>query len=461
MSPRRKFLAQLGQAGAALLATSWLGSIGYAAAARGPARVVVRPARFREPFDRRLFGSFLEHLGRAVYTGVYEPGSPLADAKGFRTDVIADLERLRVPIMRYPGGNFVSGYNWLDGVGPKTQRPTVLERAWNSLETNQFGTNEFIAIWRCFLFLARLVLLTSPAAASLPARELRVVRSRPDRGNAEWLAGRVRCARCGVATTNPWPTEEDLERAYAAGTAPRPAASPARGTGCCVARGPPWSSGCRPWRHPGGCWTWGRATAPWSRPSAPPAAMRRVSSGWPPGRTWSTRPVRARGDWAAIVFWHSLEHLRDPGEALAQAARLLAPGGVLVVAIPDSGSLQARAFGDRWLALDLPRHLVHVPASALEERLRSLGLRVGRVSHLRGGQVVFGWAHGLVGMLPGKPSLYDAIRRPEAREQALAPGRRLAVLAAGALSLPFAAAASAAEVALRRGGTVYVEAERA
>jgi len=75
---------------------------------------------------------------------VYQPDSPLADANGFRTDVIAEVQRLGVPIIRYPGGNFVSGYHWLDGVGPKEQRPTVLDRAWNSLETNQFGTNEFI-----------------------------------------------------------------------------------------------------------------------------------------------------------------------------------------------------------------------------------------------------------------------------------------------------------------------------
>ncbi len=94
--------------------------------------------------DRRLLGSFLEHLGRAVYTGVFEPGSPLADKQGYRTDVLAAVRELGVPIMRYPGGNFVSGYHWQDGVGPKDQRPTVLERAWNSLETNRFGTNEFL-----------------------------------------------------------------------------------------------------------------------------------------------------------------------------------------------------------------------------------------------------------------------------------------------------------------------------
>src|SRR4030095_6545306 len=101
-------------------------------------------SRIRADLDRRLLGAFLEHLGRAIYTGVYEPGSKLADAKGFRKDVLAELRTLQVPIMRYPGGNFVSGYNWLDGVGPKDKRQTVLERAWNSLETNQFGTNEFI-----------------------------------------------------------------------------------------------------------------------------------------------------------------------------------------------------------------------------------------------------------------------------------------------------------------------------
>ena len=130
---RRLFLEGLGKAGAALLASTSLGRAAYAAS--GPARAVLSRGRYRSELDRRLLGAFLEHLGRAIYTGVYEPGSPLADANGFRTDVIAEVKGLGVPIMRYPGGNFVSGYNWLDGVGPKDKRPTVLERAWNSLET--------------------------------------------------------------------------------------------------------------------------------------------------------------------------------------------------------------------------------------------------------------------------------------------------------------------------------------
>jgi alpha-N-arabinofuranosidase len=144
IASRRKFLAQLGYSSAVLAAGSWLGGIGYAQTTRNTARAVINQARYHAELDRRLFGSFLEHLGRAVYTGVYEPGSKLADEKGFRKDVITAVKQLGVTIMRYPGGNFVSGYHWLDGVGPKDKRPTVLERAWNSLETNQFGTNEFI-----------------------------------------------------------------------------------------------------------------------------------------------------------------------------------------------------------------------------------------------------------------------------------------------------------------------------
>jgi alpha-N-arabinofuranosidase len=144
VSDRRRFLSTLGRAGALAATASSFDLIGYAQAGRGPARAFIAPAAAGADFDRRLLGSFLEHLGRAIYTGVFEPGSPLADTKGFRADVAGAVKELGVPIVRYPGGNFVSGYNWLDGVGPKAQRPTVLERAWNSLESNQFGTNEFV-----------------------------------------------------------------------------------------------------------------------------------------------------------------------------------------------------------------------------------------------------------------------------------------------------------------------------
>ncbi len=96
--------------------------------------------------DRRIFGGFLEHMGRAVYEGVYDPGSAHADADGYRTDVLDALRRLAMPVMRYPGGNFVSGYHWEDGVGPRADRPTVRDLAWQSIETNEFGTEEFLTL---------------------------------------------------------------------------------------------------------------------------------------------------------------------------------------------------------------------------------------------------------------------------------------------------------------------------
>jgi alpha-N-arabinofuranosidase len=96
--------------------------------------------------DKRLYGSFIEHLGRAVYTGIYEPGHPAADSNGFRNDAAELVKELDVSVIRYPGGNFVSGYNWEDGVGPKESRPIRLDLAWSTKETNRFGTNEF-AMW--------------------------------------------------------------------------------------------------------------------------------------------------------------------------------------------------------------------------------------------------------------------------------------------------------------------------
>jgi alpha-N-arabinofuranosidase len=95
--------------------------------------------------DERIFGGFLEHLGRAVYEGVYDPGNPRSDAQGFRTDVLEALRSLRMPVVRYPGGNFVSNYDWRHGVGPREQRPRRPDFAWHTTETNQFGTDEFLA----------------------------------------------------------------------------------------------------------------------------------------------------------------------------------------------------------------------------------------------------------------------------------------------------------------------------
>jgi alpha-N-arabinofuranosidase len=98
------------------------------------------------PVDPRIFGGFLEHVGRAVYEGVYDPGSKHADLNGYRKDVLKSLERLGFTVMRYPGGNFASGYHWMDGVGPRSARPVVRELASLSIEPNLFGTDEFIRL---------------------------------------------------------------------------------------------------------------------------------------------------------------------------------------------------------------------------------------------------------------------------------------------------------------------------
>jgi alpha-N-arabinofuranosidase len=95
--------------------------------------------------DRRLFGSFVEHMGRCVYTGIYEPGHPTADARGFRGDVLELVRELGPTIVRYPGGNFVSGYRWEDGIGPAENRPRRLDLAWHSIEPNDVGVDEFVA----------------------------------------------------------------------------------------------------------------------------------------------------------------------------------------------------------------------------------------------------------------------------------------------------------------------------
>jgi hypothetical protein len=279
--------------------------------------------------------------------------------------------------------------------------------------------------------------------------------------NASRLRARTVCGRCGVATTDPMPTEAELDRAYAT-----------------------W------YRPPGGRFIWpgdrvlrqsrGRLAHRLDR-IAPPGPVLDVGAG--DGalldalkargraavgleRTADRPDVRAAeiyeidGDWAGVVFWHTLEHLREAGPALKHAAGLLGPGGTLVIAMPNADSIQARVFGDRWFALDPPLHIVHVRARALITRLRELGLSVERVSHLRGGHCVFGWLYGFLGLLPGHPDLYDAIRRPQARRAEISAGRRAIALGTATALLPVAALCAAGEAAARRGGSVYVEARR-
>ena len=108
------------------------------------ARFTLDPAFAVGAVDRRLFGTFVEHLGRCVYTGIYEPNHPTADEHGFRRDVLELARELGVTIVRYPGGNFVSAYDWEDGIGPREDRPTRLDLAWRSVEANEVGTDEFM-----------------------------------------------------------------------------------------------------------------------------------------------------------------------------------------------------------------------------------------------------------------------------------------------------------------------------
>lgn len=279
----------------------------------------------------------------------------------------------------------------------------------------------------------------------------------------EHLPGRIRCARCGVATTSPWPGDEQLAEAYAVWY--RPAAGRFSGVGDKVLRrtrsalarrlnrvlpqGPVLDVGAGD----------GTLVDAFRRRGREAVGVDPYSSGTHP----HVRDVEFEdmtGSWSAVIFWHSLEHVRRPVAALRHAADLVVPGGVLVVAVPNAASLQARLFRDRWLALDLPRHLVHISPPALLSQIEALGFRVERVSCLRGGQVVFGWLHGLVGSLPGHPDLYDAIRRSEARQAAQSPAVRVYALTAAAAALPLALAGTAVEVARRSAGTIYVEARR-
>ena len=185
--------------------------------------------------------------------------------------------------------------------------------------------------------------------------------------------GRIRCAACGAATIDPWPTDEELSGAYGAWYRPesgrrfgvlgdellrRTRGSLAARLDAIAPPGPVLDVGAGDGTLIDALARRGRAATGLER-----AAAR---------EDLRHEPIEEMdGEWAAVVFWHSLEHLPAPGEAIRHAARLLAPGGVVVVAVPDGGSLQARAFGDRWLHLDRPRHLVHLTGARAHLRPRA------------------------------------------------------------------------------------------
>jgi SAM-dependent methyltransferase len=282
----------------------------------------------------------------------------------------------------------------------------------------------------------------------------------PPARRPEWHV--VACPTCGVGVTRPWPTDAQLAQAYAAY---RPASGRFGG---------PTEALLRATRS---------RLAHRIDEIAPPGAVLDVGAGdgtlldalhrrgrLATGLERDVRDARMRDldpwelpedeRYAAIVCWHALEHLREPGRALHALTARLDHGGVLIVAVPNWSSLQAQAFGEDWLALDLPRHLVHLPRTALLNRLRALGLLIERVSDWRGGQVAFGWGHGLVERFPGRPNLYDALRREDARMAKQPRALRVRAVALGAVSAPAAALAAAGEIALQRGGTTHVEARR-
>ena len=271
----------------------------------------------------------------------------------------------------------------------------------------------------------------------------------------------VGCGRCGTRTTSPFPTEAELEEAYRGWY--RPDSGRFLGLGDAFLRRSRSMLAAR------------------IDNAAPSGAVLDVGAGDGTlidalrgvGRQTMGLELESRhpdiaeldiqdvsGTWGAIIFWHSLEHLPRPRESVRRAVQLLATGGLLIVAVPNISSIQARLFKDRWFALDLPRHLVHLSRAALIDGLEEEGLVVARVSDVRGGQVLFGWLHGLVGLWPGRPNLYTAIRRPEARDQRMGRLQKLTAYVAAVVMLAPALIASIAECAFRRGGTTYVEARR-
>lgn len=265
----------------------------------------------------------------------------------------------------------------------------------------------------------------------------------------------ARCRGCGVLSTHPPPSEVELEAAYDSWY--RPEGGRFSGPGDRLLR----RSRSRLAGRIDAIAPAGPILDVGSGDGALVAALReRGRPAWGVERRQPAAPeVEANaGEWSGVVLWHVLEHLPDPGEQVDALPAALRPGGVVLIAVPNSESLQARIFGGRWFHLDLPRHLVHLSASALTVRLERIGLSVERTSHLRGGQIVFGWLQGLVGSLPGAPDLYDAIRRPGARSRPVSGPRRLMTLLAGAVLCPLAVVLSGFEVLVGRGGTVYVEA---
>ncbi len=164
--------------------------------------------------DRRIFSGFVEHLGRAVYRGIYDPASPLSDANGFRTDVAAALRKLGMPCMRYPGGNFVSNYDWRDGVGPQDQRPVRAEFAWKSIEPNTFGVDEFVK-WCRWMDIEPMMAVNLGTLGPREAAELVEYCNFPN--GTYWSDARRRHGSAGPHGINLWCLGNEMDGSWQAG----------------------------------------------------------------------------------------------------------------------------------------------------------------------------------------------------------------------------------------------------
>lgn len=167
--------------------------------------------------DPRIYGGFLEHLGRAVYEGVYDPGNPLSDERGFRKDVFDALRPLAMPVVRYPGGNYVSAADWKDGIGPKDKRPRRPDYAWQSVETNQFGTDEFMQ-WTKAVGTAPMMAVNLGTAGAKEAGELVEYCNLP--GGTYWSDLRKQNGHAAPYNVKLWCLGNEMDGPWQAGHVP-------------------------------------------------------------------------------------------------------------------------------------------------------------------------------------------------------------------------------------------------
>ncbi|MBK5110608.1 MAG: class I SAM-dependent methyltransferase [Thermoleophilia bacterium] len=278
------------------------------------------------------------------------------------------------------------------------------------------------------------------------------------------LFGRTACGSCATLTTDPVPSPESLEEAYGDWYWPetgqrfslvgdailrRSRAAMASRIDEVAPAGPILDVGAGEGTLLDALVARGRQMKGLERRSDHPSIENR-----------EIKELEGYGEFSGVVLWHSLEHMGQPRDIVTEAARLLRPGGFIFIAVPNHASLQSAAFGDDWIHLDLPRHLVHLTSDALTSGLEESGFEVTETSPTRAGQLVIGWLDGMVGRLPGGLNLYQSLRRRSARRIVISPGKRAAAIAAGVIFFPFALLATGIEIASGRPGTIYVEARR-